>query len=281
MVMHSMHALAPALIGAAFVATPFAARVSASSAAAPACASFASTATTRRLDREIPPRDGWVLDLAEMLDERQERSLEKLMESYQQDTTHEIALLIVPELDGQSIERLARKIGRTWGIGGEDMQRGALLVISKADRTVRIEVGAELEGKLSDSIRGRIIQGVIVPYFRRADFITGIRQGIESMNAAIGGNYVGLPADRTHRSRSWLRLLIPLPIALLGIAAGIRHINNRYRWRRAGIAYGPIRGPLSTAKYERFSWRRRGGVAVVSGWGGFGGFSGGGATGGW
>lgn len=272
MVTHSMHALAPALIGAALLAMPFAASASANHAFAP---------LARRPGSEIPPRDGWVLDLAEILDERQERSLEKLMESYAREATHEIALLTVPELGSESIERFARNVGRAWSIGGEDMRRGALLVISKADRTVRIEVGAGLEGNLGDSIRGRIIQGVIVPYFRRGDFITGIRQGIESMNAAIGGDYTGLPASRTVHSRSSHRLLIALPFVLLGLAAAIRHINNRYRWRRAGIAYGPIRGPLSTAKYERFSWRRRGGFALFSSGGGFGGFSGGGASGGW
>ena len=121
----------------------------------------------------VPKNDGWVTDLAGMLSPTQERELETLMESYKQGTTHEIALLTIPSLEGDDLERFALRVGREWGIGGKGKNNGAILVVSKADRAVRIEVGRGLEGNLTDSISGRIIRNVIVPEFKQGRFAAG------------------------------------------------------------------------------------------------------------
>src|SRR5262249_8630546 len=99
----------------------------------------------------VPKHDGWVTDLAGMLSPPKERELETLMESYKQGTTHEIALLTIPSLEGDDLERFALRVFRTWGIGSKSTSNGALLVVSKADRKIRIEVGRGLEGNLTDS----------------------------------------------------------------------------------------------------------------------------------
>jgi uncharacterized protein len=74
------------------------------------------------------------------------------MESYKQGSTHEVALLTVRSLDGDSIENLALRTAREWGIGTKEKNNGALLVIALEDREMRIEVGRGLEGELTDSI---------------------------------------------------------------------------------------------------------------------------------
>ena len=147
----------------------------------------------------IPENDGWVTDLAGLLDERQERSLEELMQSYRSGTGHEIALLTLPDLGGETIERTALEVGRAWGVGREGENDGALLVVAKAERKLRIEVGRGLEGGLTDSVAGRIIRDVIQPRFRSGDFAGGLRAGVEAMHAAIGGDYG--PIERTGRSQ--------------------------------------------------------------------------------
>ena len=68
--------------------------------------------------QEVPPNDGWVTDLADLLTSEQEASLEALMESYKRGTTHEIALLTVPELGGRALESYSLEVARAWGIGG-------------------------------------------------------------------------------------------------------------------------------------------------------------------
>src|SRR5690606_1338357 len=106
---------------------------------------------------DVPENDGWVTDLAGFLTPEQERELERMMESYRTGTTHEIALLTVPDLGGQPIERLALEVGRAWGLGTEERNNGALLVVAREERKIRIEVGRGLEGTLTDAISSRII----------------------------------------------------------------------------------------------------------------------------
>ena len=110
---------------------------------------------------QVPKNDGWVTDLAGLLSDSAERSLEALMESYRQGSGHEIALLTIPSLEGESLERYALVVGREWGLGREDVNDGALLLVSKGDRKIRIEVGRGLEGTLTDAICGRIILTMI------------------------------------------------------------------------------------------------------------------------
>ena len=59
------------------------------------------------------------------------------MESYRRGSGHDIALLTVPTLDGEPIERFALRVAREWKLGsaeGRDKNDGALLVVAKDDR---------------------------------------------------------------------------------------------------------------------------------------------------
>jgi uncharacterized protein len=241
----------------------------------------------RGLDIEIPKNDGWVTDLAGMLNPAAERALEELMESYKQGSTHEIALLTVPSLKGQPIERFALQVGRAWGIGGKELNNGALLVASKEDRALRIEVGRGLEGNLTDSISGRIIRDVIVPEFQNGDYVTGLRQGIEAMHAAIGGDYAKVKRSRPARPDLESEVGRILPMLLIAILVFFVRVSNRLRrGRRRGTSvfpgmYIPPIGGGSLGRSRGWGGGRSSGGGGFSGFGGGGGFSGGGASGRW
>lgn len=228
---------------------------------------------------DVPKNDGWVTDLAGMLTPDQERSLEILMESYKQGTTHEIALLTVPSLNGESIERFALEVGRAWGMGDAERNNAALLVVSKEDRELRIEVARGLEGNLTDSISGRIIRDVIVPEFKQGDFAGGLRAGVEAMHAAIGGDYGKLPRERrVHRGLGGLVPIVFGIVATFIIMAANRR-NRRLGRRPVGSGWfvpTPHIGGLGGGRSSGF-----GGRSSFSGFGGGGGFSGGGASGRW
>jgi uncharacterized protein len=233
---------------------------------------------------EVPANDGWVTDLGGMLTPAEEQELETTMESYRVGTTHEIALLTVPDLGGEPIERFALEVARAWKIGREGENNGALLVVSRDDRKLRIEVGRGLEGRLTDSISGRIIRNVIAPEFKRGQFFEGLRDGIAATHAAIGGDYGKIPEQAPPSGRSGfgglaIMLLMFVVFMLIGAARGGGRGGRRGRrgsswpwWLLAGGAMG--------------SAGRRGGSGGFGGggfggFGGGGGFSGGGASGGW
>lgn len=253
----------------------------AASPLAPSAILVEPATTSLAAEIQIPKNDGWVTDLAHLLSPEQERSLEALMESYRQGTTHEIALLTVPSLNGEPIERFALEVGRAWGMGTKEKNNAALLVVSKEDRALRIEVARGLEGNLTDSISGRIIRDVIVPKFRQGDFPGGLRAGIEAMHAAIGGDYGKLPAVRKHDEGlgGFVAILFIAIVIALIIAASRK--QRRMGSRRSPFGFGPfIPGP----RIGGFGGGRSSGGFGGGGFGGFGGgggFSGGGASGRW
>jgi len=245
-----------------------------------AVAATAPAAQESRL--EVPRSDGWVTDLAGMLSDAEERRLEDLMESYRRGTTHEIALLTVPSLQGEPIERFALEVGRAWGLGTKEKNNGALLVVSKEDRKIRIEVGRGLEGNLTDSICGRIIRQVIAPEFKRGKYGDGLERGIVAIHEAIGGQYGKL--ERAARSpASGLVGIIPALLILVIVL-----VIRAHQRRGGGRGYRGSALPWLLMGSGR-SWGGGGGHSGgggfsgggFGGFGGGGGFSGGGASGGW
>lgn len=221
----------------------------------------------------VPKNDGWVTDLAGFLTPRQEQSLEMLMESYRQGSGNEITLLTVPNLGGESLEQLSLEVARQWGLGQKDKNNGALLLIARDDRKIRIEVGRGLEGNVTDSISGRIIRDVIAPEFKQGRYYEGIRAGIEALHAAAGGDYGKIPQGRS-RSRGGLGLIPLLFIIFI--------LSRLFRGGRGGGLFGALLlgSMLGGGRHGRSSgWG--GGGGGFGGFGGGGGFSGGGASGSW
>jgi uncharacterized protein len=239
---------------------------------------LAAPARVPTSELQVPKNQGWVTDLAGLLSSDEERELETLMESYKRGTTHEIALLTIPSLEGADLARFALEVGRTWGIGGKDANNGALLLVSKEDRAVRIEVGRGLEGNLTDSISGRIIRDVIVPKFKQGQFAAGLKEGVVTIHEAIGGEYGRIPARRSGRNSG--RALPPFIVILIVLAIILSRISRGGRRRRGGGLLGPIFwGGLGG---HHMSGGGGGGFGGgFSGFGGGGGFSGGGASGRW
>ncbi len=238
---------------------------------------------------QIPANDGWVTDLGDMLSAGEERALEELMESYQEGSGHEIALLTVPALGNQTIEGLAREVARTWEIGRADVNDGAILVVSRDDRKMRIEVGRGLEGVIPDSIAGRIIRDVITPRFKAGDFGGGMRAGIEALHAAAGGDYAVLEKSaRSPRQRTQSGSLVAF-ILLFVVLSALR--GGGGGGGRGGWLTWWLASSMWSSSHRRTGggqWGGSGGGGFgggggggFGGFGGGGGFSGGGASGGW
>lgn len=223
----------------------------------------------------VPHNDGWVTDTAGVLTSAQEQALEKLCESYRAGSGQEIAVLIVPNLAGQPIERLALEVAREWKIGRAGVDDGALLVVAKDDRKLRIEVGRGLEGTLTDSVSGRIIRNVIVPSFKAGDFYGGVRGGLEAMHAALGGKYVD-PPPRKHAAGDAIGAAFTVVFILLMIVFGV--LGRRHRRGYGGFG-GPFIGGFGGGLGDGGGGGFSGGG--FGGFGGGGGFSGGGSSGGW
>ncbi|KQQ60619.1 methanol dehydrogenase [Pseudomonas sp. Leaf129] len=230
---------------------------------------------------EFPALSGRVVDQAGLLDGQTRSQLSQMLEAHEQATSEQVVVVTVPDLQGTDIADYGYQLGRAWGIGQKGKDNGALLIVAKAERKVRIEVGYGLEGQLTDAQSSIIINNVIVPSFRQGDFAGGIRAGAAAMLQVLGGDPLAEPQRSNAQGQEQQRLPWPAFLILIIIVIVMIRGGGGGRGGRGGgggsVLTGAVLGSVLGGG--------RGGGGFGGGGGGFGGggggFGGGGASGGW
>ncbi|HEY4986866.1 MAG TPA: YgcG family protein, partial [Bradyrhizobium sp.] len=132
-------------------------------------------------DVAVPPLTGRVVDQTGTLTSDDITALTATLKDLETRKGSQIAVLIVPTTEPESIEQFSIRVAEAWKIGRKKIDDGALLVVAKNDRHLRIEVGYGLEGVLTDLTSQRIIDEDITPKFKSGDFAGGISAGINRM----------------------------------------------------------------------------------------------------
>jgi len=138
---------------------------------------------------DVPPLTGRVVDLAHVLPAGVAASLTRDLEAHETKTSNQVAVLILPSLEGEPLESFSHLVGTTWKLGQKGTENGVLLLIALRERKVRIEVGYGLEGTLTDLRSAHIIRQEIVPRFRSGDLPGGIAAGVQAILGTIEGTY--------------------------------------------------------------------------------------------
>src|SRR5262245_42181756 len=141
----------------------------------------------------VPPLSGRVVDQTGTLNSNDITSLTQTLKDLETRKGSQIAVLIVPTTDGEAIEQFALRVAEAWKIGRMKIDDGALLVIAKNDRRLRIEVGYGLEGALTDVTTKRIIDEEITPKFRTGDFAGGVSAGVNRIVRIADGEKLPEP----------------------------------------------------------------------------------------
>jgi uncharacterized protein len=268
---------------------------------------------------EVPPLKGRVNDTAEMLSGATEQYLDRLLRDLETSDSTQIVVLTIDSLEGDSLEDFSIRVAEQWKIGQQGLDNGAILLIARAERKLRIEVGYGLEGRLTDLAAGRIIRNVIVPRFKSGQVDQGVIDGVQAMAGVVRGEFSAAEAPpRGNQNR-------PPGNVFFGLMLALFILNVLGRLRRSlgalagavivpiigtavfgfslvlllvlipvGIAAGLLASFLGAPLVFGSSGHRRGGGGFWigggggMGGGGFGGFSGGGggfggggASGGW
>jgi uncharacterized protein len=175
------------------------------------------TAAAAALD--IPKLQARVTDLAGLLAPEQASALETKLRSLEETDSTQIAVLIIPSLEGEALEDYSERVATAWRLGQKGRDNGALLLLAMKERKVRVEVGYGLEPKLTDALSRRIIQNELAPRFREHAYYDGIDAAVTAMIQVVRGAYqpAEAPARTSSRGRSsgksfeWLIfLLFPL-----------------------------------------------------------------------
>ncbi|SFY20901.1 MULTISPECIES: TPM domain-containing protein [unclassified Pseudomonas] len=151
-------------------------------------------AVTAQAELKFPQLTGRVVDTAGLLEPAVRQQLEAQLKAHEQATGEQVVVVTLANLQGASIEDFGYQLGRHWGIGQKDKNNGALLIVARDDRKLRIEVGYGLEDRLTDAQSSVIINQVITPAFKTGNFNKGISDGVAAMLVVLGGNPLDEPA---------------------------------------------------------------------------------------
>lgn len=165
----------------------------------------------------VPPLTGHVIDQTGTLNAAQQSALEQMLTAFEARKGSQLAVLILPTTAPEAIEPFALRVAEQWKLGRKKVDDGAILLVAKTDRSVRIEVGYGLEGALNDAVSQRIISEIILPHFKQQDFHGGIRAGLEQMIRVVDGEPLPVPEKRA--TGSDLRQFAPM-LFILALAVG-------------------------------------------------------------
>ena len=269
----------------------------------------------------VPPLRAHVTDLTGTLSSQQIQDLESRLAAFERAKGSQIAVLMLPSTQPETIEEYSIRLADAWKIGRARVDDGVILVVAKNDRKLRVEVGRGLEGAIPDALAKRVVSDVITPHFRSGDFYGGIAAGTDALMKLIEGE--GLPAPQrgvtvngVHHAIDF-QTIFWLFIALVATHALFRRLFGRVAgagisgaivgaivWAVAGVLVFAILGGLigfvialingmgsrhggwTSGGWPGGGWSSGGGFGGGGfGGGGFsgggGGFSGGGASGSW
>lgn len=220
----------------------------------------------------IPPKPpGYFQDSAGVVSKEAALRFNEHLAQFERETSDQVVVAIFPKMQSDSdIADYTQRVAQAWGVGQKEKRNGVVLFVFVQDRKMFIQVGYGLEGALPDATAFDITEYKIKPRFRANDYEGGLAVGIESMFAAIRGEYTGSGktdqerGNETKNGTGFLFFIIFI-IVLIVISRIVRRLGGYgYSSRRGGPIFFPVGGG---------GWSSSGG-----GGGGFSGFSGGGGS---
>ncbi len=192
----------------------------------------------------VPPLRAAVTDQTGTLSAGQRQELEQRLRAFEAEKGSQVAVLIVPTTEPEAIEQYSIRVVEAWKLGRGKVDDGALLLVAKNDRALRIEVGYGLEGALPDAIAKRIIEETITPRFRQGDFFGGISAGLDQIMGVIRGEPLPPPPARRSGGPGGPNpdLLFFMLFLLLGLGGILRSVLGRVGGATVGAVLVAVAG---------------------------------------
>ncbi|MEK6813017.1 MAG: TPM domain-containing protein [Nanoarchaeota archaeon] len=211
-----------------------------------------------------PVLNDWVVDEAAVLSAATETTLRALFQEVEKNTTAQMAVVTVQNLEGEPIEEYALSLAHN-RLGNREKDNGLLLIIALEEREYRIEVGYGLEGVLNDAKVGRIAREHLVPYLQTENYDEGVlKTSFVLADVILGQSDIAEQQDNKVIVL-WIILIIFLVIIIVALLSAGRQQGRSGSGRRTGWIGG----------FGGLGGRSGGG----GGFGGQGGFGGGGSQG--
>ncbi len=201
----------------------------------------------------VPALTGHVIDQTGTLTPEQKASLEQTLTAFEARKGSQLAVLMIPSSAPEEIEQYALRVAEQWKLGRKKVDDGAILLVAKNDRTLRIEVGYGLEGALNDATSKRIISEVILPRFKQQDFYGGITAGVGQIIRVVDGEPLPEPNKKSTNGIGNFQQYVPVVFILALAVGGVLR-----------AALGRVPGALVTGgAVAVFAWFVAGAVSVA------------------
>jgi uncharacterized protein len=232
-----------------------------------------------------------IYDEANLLTQQEKDALNDKLIKFEDSTSKEIEVIIIPSTRGEDINFLATMFGEKWGIGKKETDNGVVFLIATEDRTMSIQQGRAVEQYLTASVAGQIIDHIVTPNFKQGLWYDGINRGTSAIMEAVQGKFKPDISVSDEGGGSILKILIIAFVIFIILV--ILFGNND---GKGGGGYNDDDDVIITRRGRRnypggffpfpgsFGGGGFGGGSSGGGFGGFGGggsFGGGGASGGW
>ena len=150
---------------------------------------FAGCATSEKIPIPTVKENVFIYDEDNIVDDEVEESLNKMLVELEEKTEVEFSVVSVESLLDRSIENYSNNLFNTLGIGKKGKDNGVLLLFSRSDEKVRLEIGRGLEGCLTDSKCGRILDDYFVPYREDDDYTKATEMTVKAVLTVIAEEY--------------------------------------------------------------------------------------------
>ena len=201
----------------------------------------------------VPALSARVIDQTATLDAASLAALEAKLAAFEQSNGSQVVVLMVPTTAPEDIADFTQRVGDAWKIGRADVGDGALFVIAKDDRRLRIATAKALEGAIPDLMARRILDSAVTPAFRQGDYAGGINAGVDQILARIRGEELPLPnASGGQRAAAsgdfeWMDALIFLVFAVPMLSGLLRGMfGNKLGTLLTGVGAGALAWVLTT-----------------------------------
>lgn len=189
----------------------------------------------------------FVNDFANLLSSAQERDIRTDLQELRDKRDIEFTIVTIDLMSDYghfgAIEPFATGLFNYWGVGDSSRNDGVMMLISRFDRKMRIEVGSGYGTRLNAPMK-RIIDNTITPHFKDGDYPTGIAKGVDAVVYELTGEYPGeIDGTFAQKARGTVNRIIetlkwalaPVAVVLSGIAWWLYRRWSRYRKRRCPV----------------------------------------------
>jgi len=208
--------------------------------------------TERSLTDNPPKLSEYVTDETSTLKSDEISSLRAKLRKFFDSTSTQVVVLLVSSLNGEPVENVSNSIFRFNGIGGKGKDNGVLLLISKGDRKIRLEIGYGLEGTLTDAMSKQIIQKEITPELKNGNYYKGIDNAVAAIISLTKGEYSAVKSEKKNGSAVLLIVLIVL-IPVIIIIVIIVVIIKVKRKTSGGTGFAGSTGFYSSGSTDNYS----------------------------